>query len=112
MSASARLAVRLMDRTRRIDELEMKTLAHDPALLVLEASATAMRIARQLEGAPDEETIARAAIGLAYEQALEDGFSVRTALLDEGWLLLVRIDQRTGAAILHPQPCDGMLLAA
>lgn len=103
MSALARLAVRLMDRTRMVDEFEMGTMSYDPALIVLEASAYATSIAGRVSEAPSPESIARAAIALAHDQVMDDGFSVRTRLLDGNWLLLVRIDQRTGPALRHPE---------
>ncbi len=101
MTSLARLAVRLMDRTRTTDEFEMGIMSYDPALIVLEASNYASALAGRTAGAPSTESLVRAAISLAHDQAMDDGFSVRTMLLEDDWLLLVRIDQRTGPAIRH-----------
>lgn len=111
VTALARLTVRLMDRTRSVDEFEMATMQHDPALLVLEASSFALRLGSRANITIGTEDLARAAIELAYDQALADGFTVRTRILKEGWLLLVRVDRRTGPATIAPLPY-GLPLAA
>lgn len=112
MTAQARLAVRLMDRTRRIDEFEMATMTYDPAVMMLEAAIAADALTARIPGAPDARAISAAAIALVHEQVLEEGFSVRTRLLKDNWLLYVRIDQRTGPVVVHRARPVPMLLAA
>jgi hypothetical protein len=101
-----------MDRTRRIDDFEMTTMAYDPAVLVLEAALAAERLADRIAGCPAASVLSAAAMALVHDQAHDEGFSVRTRLLVDNWLIYVRIDQRTGPAIVHEARPLPLLLAA
>lgn len=101
MTAQVRLTVRIMDRTRSIDRFEMLTLAYDPGVLMLEAALAAGRLADGTPGCPDARTLSSVAAALVHDQALDDGFSVRTRLLRDDWLLYVRMDHRSGPAVVH-----------
>jgi len=112
VTAHARLAVRIMDRTRTIDDFEMTTMVHDPAVLVLEAVLAAERLAERVHGCPAARVLSAAAMALVHEQIQEEGSSVGTRLLEDNWLVYVRIDQRTGPAIVHQTRPIPLLLAA
>ena len=112
MTAHARLAVRIMDRTRSIDDFDMTTVVHDPAVLVVEAVLAAERLADRVHGCPAACVLSAAAMALVHEQTQDEGASVGTRLLVDNWLVYVRIDQRTGPAIVHQTRPLPMLLAA
>lgn len=112
MSAEARLTVRIMDRTRSVDEFEMAAMSYDPGVIVLEAAEFAERLASRMTDRPDAGRMVKTAMSLAYDQVVDDGFTVRTRIMDDGWLLLVRIDRRTGPAQIHRAQTVPMRMAA
>ena len=104
MTGEARILVRIMDRHRHIDEFDMKVVKDKPSILVLQAACSSLLLLENNAKAPH---FVIEAMEMASEMAHESGFSVRTRLLQDSWLLMVRVDHRKATPEEH-----AILLAA
>ena len=111
MSHTARITVRLMNRTRTVDVFAMNEVADDGTDLCLQAGSFAHALCSDLDGCPDSRDVARLAILAAIDMAPEVGFSIRSRLLPGQWLLNVRIDRRTRKLAAVETPVDYAMAA-
>lgn len=111
MIPQVRILVRLMDRVRLFDEFEMTSMEHRCDTLAGHAGSCAMALAARSKNGPCMGALSRTAATMVRDQIQEDDVSVRTALFEDGWLLLIRLDRRTGPALdLHPD-VEGLMAA-
>ncbi len=90
---TSRIRIRLMDRTRRFDHFRTVVAGDDLASAMLEVHSAAYAIAGGAGTCPCVTAVAMAATNMAHGQMSEDGVTVRTRLLEDNWLLLVRVDR-------------------